>query len=510
VYRNAVLLLLLVILLPSGAQAQTPTEEVWDDPRTVDEFLRVSNNSTLVVRGASISLRVGFLVDAGSTLILESTPERSAGIVAADDDGYQGVVLGTLEARGLPGAPVRIQGSGGTGALNANAILWKGGISVAGFMNASWVELLDHAAGLRSVNAGTIRLDHALVNSSTGIGLVSTGGLFRVVHSELRGAGATLWSGLPGVFDVEDTTLSISETPISINGGTAQLRNVSVTSNVTRCLKLTEGNLSVHGLACTGYLENGVQITAARPAFPPNAILRDLRISNTDDRSGAAVNLVGIQGIVIEDSLIGPAPRNGIRLERSSANMSGVEYRGVGEHDVIFVEPPKGASLEIERLGEPGLGGWLTAGYQFEARVLLPDLTPAPHAMIEITRERDGVSVSRQILDDKGNVEPTYLEAVSILPTGARIDHAYRIDAVDAAGTSAWQRVGYAPDGAALNILLVPVEAREVPAMGLGFLLVGTLAALLAASSYQTRAPKRLQGPFTGILQRITSFRRKK
>jgi len=478
--RRAAPILLLLFLIstwPTATSQETAEETVWDEPRVVTEFLTIANNTTLVIRGTTIQFEQGFRVDNGSRLILESLPGFPAVISAASGARYNALVMGTLEIRGLPESPAVIEGMSGTAQTQRQFIYVVGGLDIAGEMIGSHFEVRNYTAGIRLVlPAARVEVDHVLFASAEGVGLITGSGSARVSNATFVGKGATFWASTDQGFSLEDSRLGQSESPISVNDGRGALRNVTVAGNVTRCIKILAGNVSIDGMTCQGYAENGIQMEGQRSLLHAE----DIRVSSGGPEAGATINAVGAGALEVRNSTLGPTAKNGVRLLTTEPVFEGVVFRDIGAYNVLLIDPLPLPPYALLGEGESGRSGWLSAIATASAQVLMPDLTPAPGAGVGYARESTGVLEEVQVANSMGQTPGIQLETFRIGPDGTAKAESYTVRAQDATGRFQWEREAYVPDGTGLTIRLVETipEGRATPF----FLLYALVAIAIAAS----------------------------
>src|SRR5438067_3523967 len=119
---SLVLILLLAAgFVPSEATAQTKRtglvqgHQVWDsDHDVIDSLIIIANNSSLTIRGSTLTVHDANIVVANSaSLRLESLPGSPAKIVNSGVIGFNVTAGGNVALMGLPEAPVVIDGLAG-------------------------------------------------------------------------------------------------------------------------------------------------------------------------------------------------------------------------------------------------------------------------------------------------------------------------------------------------------------------------------------------------------------
>lgn len=488
--RPLLLAALLLTTLAASAAAQEDAQEpaaveVWDTPRSVEGLLRVDNNTTLVVRGATIHVK-SVLVTKGSTLVLESTPEAPAELRANDNEtGWSGTILGTLELRGLPEAPVVLDGIGGEALIQSDKILFRGGFNVVGLMEGQHVRIVNFTGGIDGSHHGTIQLEDVEVASEKGVAFLLGFGNATFRRASFLGTGAGLWSTFYSNITIEDALFDGSAAPIRSEGDLLRLKNVTI-RDPESCVRGLAGIVEIEDVTCEGYTMNGIVSEPGASALRRATVRIDgLRVSTDNESAGAAINFVRGEKLTVVSAHIGPVPRVGIRVESAMFDIREVTFQGVGAQNVLIVDPVALPPAQRIGDGEAGGQGWLTAGYRTRATVMSTEGTPADQAVIAYVDEQEGKAVGAHRTNAAGQAEPMLLPALLVDVNGTAYHPTYTVKAYAADGKARWERTNYTPDGQGLFFRLEPVEEvgtqgdRRTPVSAVTLLVAGLAAAAI-------------------------------
>lgn len=472
--RHALLLALLLsgLVLPAARGQEGGAVEVWDQPRSVVAHM-VQNDTTLVIRGTTITLDGGLVVAERGRLILEPGPDGAPAVLRPGDrDGWAALVLGEMVVDSRGGQPAVLEGIGGEAAPTKGTILLAGGVTVSGRLDADGLVVRNYTGAFNVGLNGTIRVRNATFSSPVGMALVATYGAVDAADARFEGAGGGAWVATDGELHLARATFQDVPTAVTHLGDAATLEDVSVRNASEGCVRASKGSLVVRGLSCEGFGRGGVLLT--RPAQGlgrPRAELSGLRLSSTN-ASAPALLVEDADAVDVSDSVLGPVGTNGVQASGIQPTLRNVTFRGAGGYNVFLLNLPTPPRREGLVSGEPGVLGHAYVGARFVLRALGADGQPADKAKVDVLLEPDDAPVAHAILTPAGQTNPFVLDVFKVDREGRERSYSYHIKAEDADGAHAWERTGYVPDGDPLLFQIVePRVAKETPGAPLALLL---------------------------------------
>lgn len=454
--RTLLILLVLGALLVPLAQAEgTPgATTIWTEDHALTGVLQVANNSTLIVRGATLSLDNGLIVLPGSTLILESTDEAPARILA---NNRNVTVVGAMFLNGSAAHPVVVEGLGGRGNLSGNNALLQGGFTVGGHVEGHYVNFTDYKAGLSARPGGDLTLRNVTFDSPEGLGLVLLTGKADIRGAQFRGPGGLVFLAAESQLNLEDASFQDSPLPMNIGPSSVTMRNVSV-SNATTCAYVFGGKTRIVGFACSQYHDTGVLVARGDARQSPELVIEHGLIATTVFSATEAVGALRSGHVTLVDTGIGPTPGNGVNADSTPITLDNVTFHGIGKANVYLVDPDNVPERAQVMRGAPGQDGWLSVWRRTNFTIVDHAGGPPQNVTLSVLRQ-DGTPLTRRGVNASTGPFRLALETEHVGSDGRDTNPLYILRASDSTTGEVWENRTFEPGIESYVIQMVPGRA---------------------------------------------------